>query len=149
MKRTMVLAASAAVLLVAVGIASPLKVRTLGSKSQQVVMCPDCNEKITCARVGDYTVGFDADLDSPKSGAATVAVHLKDKTGKPVNDAGVVATLTMPKHEHGKKPLTLKNTGHGRYEATTQLVMSGGWRADVEVTPAGGDTVKQSFSFSR
>jgi nitrogen fixation protein FixH len=145
----MILAAAALALAAAAASAGPLKVRTLGTKSQQVVMCPDCNEKISCAKAGDYTIGFDADLDSPKTGAPKVAVHVKDQAGKPVEDAKAVATLTMPRHEHGKKPITLKNTGHGRYEAPTQLVMPGTWQTDVEVTPAGGDTVKQSFSFSK
>lgn len=149
MKHTITLAVSAVVLLVTAGVASPLKVRTHGTKSQQVIMCAECKENITCAKVGDYTIGFHADLDNPKTGAAKVAVHVKDKAGKSVDNAKVAVTLTMPKHKHGKKPLTLKSTGHGRYEAPTLLVMPGAWSATVEVTPASGDTVKQSFSFSK
>lgn len=143
------LAMAVGVLALNAALAAPLKTRTLGAKSQQVKMCPDCKEKITCAKAGDYTIGFDADLDSPKTGAAKVAVHVLDKAGKPVENAKVTATVSMPQHGHGKKPLTLKSTGHGRYEADTNLMMPGAWRADVEVTPASGDTVKQAFSFSK
>jgi hypothetical protein len=129
--------------------AGPLKVRTSGAKSQEVVMCPDCHEKLACAKAGDYTIGFDADLENPKTGAARVAVHVKDLAGNPVEHAKVVASLSMPKHRHGKRPFALKHVGHGRYEAGTNLVMTGGWTADVAVTPPSGDTVKQKFSFSR
>jgi hypothetical protein len=144
-------AIAAAVSLVSLqaALAAPLKTRTLGTKSQQVVMCPDCSEKIACAKAGDYTIGFDADLDSPKTGAAKVAVHVKDAAGNPVENAVVTVNLAMPDHQHGKAPLKLKSVGHGRYQAATQLVMPGGWKATVEVKPATGDTVKQTFSFIR
>lgn len=143
------LAMAVGVLSLNTALAAPLKTHTLGAKSQQVKMCPECKQKITCAKAGDYTIGFDADLDNPKTGAAKVAVHVLDKAGKPVENAAVVATISMPKHGHGKKPLPLKSAGHGRYEATTNLTMPGAWRADVEITPASGDTVKQAFSFGR
>lgn len=150
MRRIELLSALAgAVLLAGAVAAAPLQVRTYGSKSQQVVMCPDCKEKIACAKVGDYSVGFDADVENTKTGAARVAVHVKDKAGKPVDDAAVTVTLTMPKHAHGKKPLELKSAGHGRYETATILGMAGGWKADVQVKPATGDTVTQAFSFAR
>ena len=129
--------------------ASLLKVRTLGKASQQIVMCPECNEKVTCAKAGDYLVGLDVNLDSPKTGASTVAVHVMDKDKKPIRDAKVKVALTMPGHGHKREPLMLRNTGHGRYEAATMIVMPGAYQADADVTTAGGDTVKQSFSFSK
>lgn len=142
-------ALGAVLTLAAAAYAGPLKVRTNGTKSQSVTMCPDCKEKISCAKVGDYTIGFSADLDNVKTGAAKVAVHVRDKADKPVDDAKVVAVVNMPKHGHQPKTLTLKNAGHGMYSTTAQLQMPGAWQADVEVTPASGDTVKQSFSFSK
>lgn len=137
-------------LLATVAWSSPLQVKTLGTKSQVITMCPDCKEKITCATVGDYTIGFDADLENSKLGTATVAVHLLDKAKKPVKDAAVFVTLTMPNHKYQtSKPITLKHAGHGRYVASTHLTMTGSWRAAVEVTPASGDSVKQVFVFTR
>jgi hypothetical protein len=127
--------------------ATPLKVRT--SKGQQVIMCPDCSAKLACAKAGDFFIGFDADLENPKTGAATLAVHVQDKEKKPVKDAKVSVALSMPEHEHGSKPIALKHRGHGRYFAPARLVMPGGWRAEVSVTTSGGDTVKQVFSFSK
>jgi hypothetical protein len=135
--------------LTAAAYASPLKVRTNGTKSQNVTMCPDCKEKISCAKVGDYTIGFSADLDNVKTGTSKVAVHVRDNADKPEDDAKVEAVNSKPKHGHQPKAHTLKNAGHGMYSTTTQLQMPGAWQADVEVIPAGGDTVKQSFSFSK
>ena len=129
--------------------ASPLKVKTLGARSQTVVMCPNCKEKITCAKAGDYTIGFDADLDNPKLGSGRIAVHVKDAAGKPVSNAKVAVKLSMPGHGHEPRTVALKSAGHGRYAANTRLVMPGGWNAEVQVTPASGDTVKQSFAFSK
>ena len=150
MKRTMMLAVSAAVLLVTAGVAGPLRVRTRGGKSQQVIMCPDCKDKLTCAAAGDYLVGLDVNLDSPKTGAAVVAVHVMNKDKTPVTDAKVKLALSMPGHGHRRREaLGLRHTGHGRYEAATTIVMQGAYQADAAVTLAGGDTVKQSFSFSR
>ena len=151
MKGSMFMVAAAAVTLLVAGsgVAGPMRVKTYGAKSQTVVMCPDCKEKIACAKAGDYTIGFDADLDSPKTGAARLAVHVKDAAGKPVNNAKVAVRLSMPKHEHDARTVTLKSAGHGRYHANTQLVMPGGWNAEVQVTPASGDTIKQGFSFAR
>ena len=129
--------------------ATPLKVRTHGGGSQQVVMCPDCKSKITCAKAGDYLIGFTADLENRKTGAGRVSVHVQDAQKKPVTDATVTVALSMPKHGHARKPIVLKHASHGRYDARTQFQMAGAWQANVEVTSHGGDTIKQAFSFSK
>jgi len=141
--------AAAAVLAASAALAAPLQVRSLGTKSQTTEMCPNCKDKVTCAKAGDYTIGFHPELETPKTGGAKIGVHVKDKAGKPVDDAKVVVKLSMPKHEHDIAPLDLKSAGKGWYETKTQLQMPGGRKADVEVTPKSGDTVKQSFSFSK
>jgi hypothetical protein len=150
MKAMMVLAASAVVLLGSAAVTSPLRIRTRGARSQQVIMCPDCREKVTCVTAGDHLIGLDVNLDNPKTGGAVVAVHVMDKEKKPTRDAKVKLTLSMPGHGHRRREaLTLRHTGHGRYESATVIVMPGAYQADVAVTVAGGDTVKQSFSFSK
>ncbi len=155
MKRAINLATASAALfatlgLTAVSFAGPLKVRTHGGKSQQVMMCPDCNAKLACAAVGEYHLGLDVNVDSPKTSGAVVAVHVMDKDKKPVRDAKVTLDLSMPGHGHrSRETLKLRHTGDGRYEAATAIVMPGAYQADVRATLAGADTVKQSFSFSR
>jgi hypothetical protein len=143
------LAMALAAMAVSVAVASPLKVKTEGTKGQNVVMCPDCKEKLACAKAGDYTIGFAAEVDNPKLGNGKIIVHVKDKGGKPVTDAEVVVKLTMPEHKHGKEPLVLKSAGHGAYAAATQLGMGGTYHALVQVAPKGGDAVQQTFSFAK
>ncbi len=130
--------------------AAPLRVRTIGTDSQIITMCPECNAPLACAQVGDYTVGFSADLMSPKFGIATLGVRLTDRNGVPVTNARVTATLTMPKHGHSTKPITFKHAGRGKYTASTpRLRMEGTWEAEVSVKNPKGDTVSQKFSFVR
>ncbi|MGV3722615.1 MAG: FixH family protein [Actinomycetota bacterium] len=144
------IALAVALLLTSAALASPLKVKTQGTKSQTVTMCAECKGKVSCAQVGDYTIGLDANLEYAKLNSTVLSVQVLDTARNPVTDARVVATLSMPNHKHGSnKPLTLKHAGHGRYIANTKLVMTGAWRAEVAVTPASGDTVKQTFVITR
>jgi hypothetical protein len=130
-------------------VAVPMNVKTKGTKAQTVAMCPDCKTKISCAKVGDYTIGLAVDQEYPKLGKGKVFVHVK-KGDEPVTDAKVELALSMPNHHHADKPLTLKHEAHGRYVGSTAgLNMTGAYAADVTVTPAGGDAVKQSFTFAK
>jgi hypothetical protein len=138
-----------AVLAVGSVFAGPLKVRTLGTKSQETIMCPDCKSKVSCAQVGDYTIGLVVDQDNAKLGTGKLIVHVQDKTKKPVEGAKVSVALSMPKHEHAAKPVDLKGGKHGEYSTGIQhLGMPGDYRADVAVV-VNGDTVKQAFSFTK
>ena len=129
-------------------LAAPARVRTKGAKSQSVQMCPDCKKKITCAVSGDYLIGLSVDTGNAKIPTGTFVVHLLDKAKKPVTDADVSIKLDMPKHKHSIKPLAAKHASHGQYVATTTLGMSGAWTAVVSAE-IGGDTVKQTFTFSK
>jgi hypothetical protein len=152
MKTTLLRLSMLTVLLVLAGsaAASPLRVRTAGTKSQLVVMCPDCSQMITCAQMGDYLVGLSADLENPKFGLARFNLRVTDKDGAPVSNAKVALVLSMPEHGHASKPFTAKRAGKGKYVASTNaLVMQGAWRAEVALTTLKGDTVKQVFTFTR
>jgi hypothetical protein len=151
MKTSHALAAMAAVALLAgAAVGGPLKVRTHGTKSQNVVMCAECKAEVQCARVGDYIIGLTADLENPKLGSGRLTAHVQDSDNRPVTDASVRVTLSMPDHRHRSKTVALKHWGHGQYVTTApRLRMSGRYDAEVAVTLAGGDTVKQVFSFTR
>jgi len=130
--------------------ALPLKVRTAGTKAQHVIMCPDCKSKVACATAGDYTIGLSVDLEGPKVGTGRLVVHVQDKTKAPVTGAAVVATVSMPEHKSAGKRITLKHDRHGRYLGSTNAMgHTGAYRLEVAVTPAGGDTVNQVFTFRR
>jgi hypothetical protein len=142
--------AAAALALAGAALASPMKVRTEGTKSQSVLMCKDCSAKAACAKAGDYVVGLTVDLENPKVGSGRIIAHVQNQEKQPVTNAKVTVALSMPDHKHGGKPIALKHDGHGKYVAATQhLGMAGRYHAEVAVTTAGGDTVKQTFSFTK
>lgn len=130
-------------------LAAPLRVRTAGGEAQTVIMCPDCDQPIACARAGDYTVAFSANLESTRSGITQFLVRLTDRTGSPVSNLRVTIVLSMPGHGH--RPRTVSTSGRrgGRYVASTVTRMEGTWRADVRITSPKGDVVTQPFTFLR
>lgn len=148
--RSALAAAGITMILAGAAFASPLKVRTEGSKSQVVVVRPDGSSKTARARVGDYRIGLTVDLESVKLGTGRIIAHVQDKNKKPVTDATVNVALSMPHHKHGSKPIELRHSSHGRYVgATNRLGHRGLYRAEVSVALTGGETVKQVFSFRR
>jgi anti-sigma factor ChrR (cupin superfamily) len=144
------LAMAAAVAVTTAAASGPLKVRTRGTASQQIVMCPDCREEIACATVGDFILGLAVDLQNSKTGLTRLTVHVRDEKSTPVTDATVAITLSMPRHRHRSRVLTARHQGHGRYVINNASVrMTGDWQAEVAATTAQGDTVKQEFAFKR
>jgi hypothetical protein len=134
----------------AFALATPLKVQPVGGASQQVIMCPQCGTPIACAKAGDVTLAFTADLQDPAIlGYVRVMVRVTDKAGKPVDDAKVKVALRMTEHWHElTPPLTVDSQGNGLYAATTgRLGTPGTWYAELRVTTPKGDTVTQRFSF--
>jgi hypothetical protein len=130
----------------------PLKVDTAGGKSQIVIMCPLCGVPIACAKAGDYTLAFSAELQDPEDmGVARLTVRVTDTSGAPVNGLKVTVRLWMGDHEHSLPPLTARSFfSKGEYWATTgHLQMNGVWNAEVSITTPGGDVVKQAFTFSK
>lgn len=133
--------------------AYPLKVRPAGGEGQTVIMCPDCSQPIACARVGDYTVAFSGDIDTPKLGGnARFVVRLTDRDGKAVTNTKVAVVFSMPGHEHPPQTLSLSGSKAGRYSTASSykiVRMEGPWRAEVKITTPKGDVVTQAFTFNR
>ncbi|MFN3653366.1 MAG: FixH family protein [Armatimonadota bacterium] len=150
MRYVNIVALAATAILAGAAFAAPMKVRTAGTKSQSILMCEECQAKMSCAQVGDYLIGLNVDLENPKLGAGKIVAHVQDKQKQPVTNAKVTVALSMPDHKHGGKPITLKHESHGKYVAkSNRLGMSGNYRAEVAVKTSGGETVKQVFSFTK
>jgi hypothetical protein len=134
-------------------LAYPVKVKTAGGESQTVIMCPDCSQPIACAKAGDHTVAFAADIDTPKGGGnVRFNVRLTDRAGAPVTNAKVAVVLSMTGHEHKPRTVPMRGGAGGRYSASTSfraVDMAGPWNADVRITTAKGDVVTQRFTFNR
>jgi hypothetical protein len=86
---------------------------------------------------GAYKINLRID-PNPPAGAKenTMHVTVEDSAGKPVSDAQVHITLTMPAMPEMKMP-EMKNgadlpwTG-SEYSAPVQVTMAGGWNVEVE-----------------
>jgi hypothetical protein len=133
--------------------AFPVKVHPAGGEGQTVVMCPDCNQPIACAKAGDYNIAFSADIDHPKNGGVVrFHVRLTDLQGLPVTNTRVALVLSMVGHEHQPRTLQLKGGRNGLYTATTSfrsIDMQGPWKADVQLKTPKGDVVTEAFTFNR
>lgn len=58
---------------------------------------------------------------------------LVDKKGKAVKGAKVSANLNMKNMDHGTIPVSIEETGDGKYIGMANLSMNGDWVADVKV----------------
>jgi hypothetical protein len=90
-------------------------------------------------KAGDYTVDIKMDKDPPVVGANNVEIVIKDKVGKPVTDATVLVTASMPAMPG--MPATdnkadAKSDG-GKFKAKIDLSSGGSWNMSVRITQGG------------
>jgi hypothetical protein len=143
-------AASLLLVLPVLALARPTQVQSDDEQGPGGFHCPHCGAPIAVTAVGDYALAFSADLDTPQMGLTQLSVGVTDRSGEPVNGGKVIVTLSMPGHSHRLKPMTLLGHGGGRYYRNIfQVRMPGLWKAEVAVTTARGETVKQAFTFRR
>ena len=97
-------------------------------------------------KVRGITLTWATEPASPRIGENTVRVMVKGEGGKPVSDAKVQLTYTMPMP--GMLPATVPMT-HGKdgtYEAKVNLGMGGQWDLTITVQRPGQPEIKENFS---
>jgi Cu(I)/Ag(I) efflux system membrane fusion protein len=97
-------------------------------------------------KVGGVTLAWSTEPAAPRIGENVIRVRVKGERGKPVSDAKVQLTYTMPMP--GMLPATVPmNRGKdGIYEAKVNLGMGGQWDLTITVQRAGQADMKESFS---
>lgn len=92
------------------------------------------------------TLGFSTDPTPARMGDNRVHVTITDINNKPVSDAKVQLTYTMPMS--GMIPATVPMAGGepGMYKAKVNLGMAGQWDLTIEVQRSGQPEVKETFS---
>lgn len=97
-------------------------------------------------KVGGVTLALSTEPASPRIGENLIRVIVKGEEGKPVPNATVQLTYTMPMP--GMMPATVPMKPHmdGAYEAKVNLGMGGQWDLTVIVQRAGQAEVKETFS---
>ncbi len=93
---------------------------------------------------GPFRVTLTTEPAEPKVGTATLKAAVT-REGKPVKDATVRVSLSMPTMSMGGPEVTLEPAGSG-YQGTADLSMGGDFEAKVTVT-AGGDTGTTTYHF--
>ena len=79
-------------------------------------------------------------------GPATFIIDVKDKSGKPVDNATVFFDLNMTAMNMGTQQGNATSQGDGRYAASGRMSMRGPWRGSTKVTVSDGSVVNKDFT---
>ncbi|MGO9016374.1 MAG: FixH family protein [Dissulfurispiraceae bacterium] len=105
--------------------------------------------KTMVSKAGTFKVTYTSDLQTvPVNKLQSWKLKVETADGKPVKDAKITVSGTMPEHGHGMptQPKVTKNYGDGTYLVEgMKFSMSGWWVVNVSVN-AGGKTDNTSFN---
>jgi hypothetical protein len=133
------------------GAGSDLELTAVSVDGAAILLSPDVEavtgklEKNTAAqKSGDMIVSLALSPYPPSAGQpATFDVKLTDVNGKAIDDASISLDLTMPSMWMPPNQLTMEFVTGGKYTATGQFSMHGGWRIEVIITR--GDKTQSVF----
>lgn len=97
-------------------------------------------------KAGGLTFALSTEPASPRIGENLIRITVKDEAGKPIANAKVQLTYTMPMPGMMPATVPMKAGKDGAYEAKVNLGMGGQWDLTVTVQPAGQSEVKETFS---
>lgn len=78
-------------------------------------------------------------------GPATFIIEVKDKSGKPVDNATVSFDLNMTAMNMGTQQGSAASQGNGKYSAVGNMSMRGPWRVKTTVTMSDGSVENKDF----
>lgn len=95
---------------------------------------------------GNNTISLTTDPNPLQMGPATFMIEVKDKEGKPVDNAKVFFDLNMTAMNMGTQQGNATAQGNGQYAATGTMTMRGPWRVRTSVTMPDGSTKNKDFT---
>ena len=95
---------------------------------------------------GNEAISLTTNPDPLQPGPATFMIDVKDKTGKPVDNANVFFDLNMTTMNMGTQQGNATSQGNGRYAAAGRMSMRGPWRVSTKVTMPDGSVVNKNFT---
>src|SRR3989344_7832280 len=98
------------------------------------------------AGTGSETVTLTTDPNPLRTGPATFIIDVKNKDGKPVDDATVFFDLNMTAMNMGAQQGNATSQGNGRYAASGQMSMRGPWKVTTKITMPDGSVVNKDFT---
>ncbi len=95
---------------------------------------------------GSETVSLTTNPNPLQMGPATFIIDVKDKTGKPVDNATVSFDLNMTAMNMGTQRGNASSQGNGRYAASGRMTMRGPWKVATKITMPDGSVVNKDFT---
>lgn len=95
---------------------------------------------------GNSTITLSTDPSPLRSGQATFMIDVKDKNGKPVDNATVSFDLNMTTMNMGTQQGNATFQRNGRYLAVGRMSMRGPWRVKTKVTMPDGNVENKDFT---
>lgn len=123
------------ILVVAVGLITVLWLKVMSS--------PDST---TTSANGSSAISLSTDPNPLRSGNATFMIDVRDKNGKPVDNAKVNFDLNMATMNMGKQQGEAVSQGNGRYAISGRLSMRGPWRVRTNVKMPDGSNEAKDFT---
>ncbi len=107
---------------------------------------PERRKATAGRKAGDLTLALVTEPASPRIGENLIRVTIKGEGGKPVTNAIVQLTYTMPMPGMMPATVPMKRGKDGAYEAKVNLGMGGQWNLTVTMQRAGQPDVNETFS---
>src|SRR3989344_8707453 len=92
---------------------------------------------------GNEPVSLTTNPNPLQMGPATFIIDVKDKDGKPVDNATVYFDLNMTAMNMGTQQGNATSQGNGRYAAAGSMTMRGPWKVTIKVTMPDGSIVNK------
>lgn len=95
---------------------------------------------------GNLLINLSTNPDPPHFGSVSFIIEVKDKEGKPVDNAAVSYDLNMATMDMGAQQGKATSQGNGKYVAPGRMTMLGPWRIRAEVRLPDGTTENKDFT---
>ena len=102
------------------------------------VMSPGNNSSVN-------EISLSTQPDPLQPGPATFMIDVKDKSGKPVDNAKVFFDLNMTNMNMGTQRGDAVAQGNGLYSAMGRITMRGPWRVSTKITMPDGNIENRDF----
>lgn len=101
--------------------------------------------KVMFASGNSGSISLSTNPDPLQPGQATFMINVKDKDGKPVNNATVSFDLNMTTMNMGTQQGNAASQGNGQYLITGRISMRGPWRVRTAVKMPDGSRENKDF----
>lgn len=110
------------------------------------VMSSGDSSSVTGSSTTGANISLSTDPNPLRTGPATFMIDVKDKSGKPVDNATVSFDLNMTSMNMGTQQGNAASLGNGRYAAKGRMSMRGPWRVSTTVKMPDGSSESKDFT---